>query len=268
MKKNPRLFRFTPGTVSPLESNTKHTFAQRHALAHFESNSIFTFIPKNACTSLRLNLAIANGFIENPRDWVWVHKNSYTLSAPLSSIVTAKNTSVILRCPLSRLASTFLDKIVSRSFEFWKLFRASKDTIDPDKFTFREFVDWISKPDILRDDIHWRPQVDFLVYENYDGVFGLHQMQNFAKFYDDVTKGNFIDSRPFSNHSTSTFHPLTAASYADTPMVEIASGKAKGVLPRHEHLYDDDLIEKVSFVFQEDLELYRAHLGREGLLFG
>ena len=46
-----------------LSENAEHAFAERHALNVYKSNSIYSFIPKNACSTLRLSLAVANGVV-------------------------------------------------------------------------------------------------------------------------------------------------------------------------------------------------------------
>lgn len=267
MSMAPRLFCHTPGTIEALPQNTAHQFAAKHALVHYASGAVFTFIPKNACTSLRVSLALANGMIGSTDDWTWVHKNNATFAADLSQLARASATAVVLRCPYQRLASVFLDKIVSRSGELWTLYRQSRDTLDPDRLSFRDFVGWLEQPGFLKADIHWRPQGDFLVYDAYDRVFGMHQIVEMGAFFEQVTGQSFVDARPFSNHTTSAFQPTDRGVGADTPLVELISQKAQGRLPRAEDLYDDDLIARVHKLYLKDFRLYRRLLGKEGLLF-
>lgn len=56
-----RLLRWASETNASLSTNFQHTFAARHALLHWPSGAVATFIPKNACSTLRLSLAVANG---------------------------------------------------------------------------------------------------------------------------------------------------------------------------------------------------------------
>jgi hypothetical protein len=262
-----RLLRHTPGTVEGLAQNAAHRFAAQHALVHYASGAVFTFIPKNACTSLRVSLAQANGVIADPAEWAWVHQNNQTFAATLPELARATGTAVILRCPLARLASTFLDKIVSRDREFWTLQRLARDAITPDTLTFRQFVDWIGRPGIFRADIHWRPQADFLVYERYDAVFGMAELSRFAAHFEKTTGQPFIDARPFSGHATSDYAPSEAGCHADTPLIDLLLQKSQGRLPRAVDLYDGALRAQVGRLYAKDLELHAALIGRDGLLF-
>lgn len=263
----PRLLRHTPGTLEVLSKNAAHRLAAQHALVHYASGAVFTFIPKNACTSLRVSLALANGVIADPADWAWVHQNNPTFAATLPELVCASKTAVLLRCPFSRLASTFLDKIVSREREFGILQRAARDAINPDRLTFREFVDWIGRPGILRADIHWRPQTDFLVYERYDAVFGIAGLSVFAAWFEAATGQVFIDARPLSGHATSGFASREASCHADTPLLDLLVEKSKGFLPRPAELYDEALIAQTRRIYAKDLDLHLEWIGTEGLLF-
>jgi hypothetical protein len=264
---SPRLLRHTPGTLESLAANGAHRLAAQHALVHYASGAVFTFIPKNACTSLRVSLAMANGVIANPADWGWVHHNNQTFAATLSELARAPRTAVVLRCPFSRLASSFLDKIVSRDREFWTLHRLSRDTINPDSLTFRQFVNWISKPGFFRADIHWRPQVDFLVYQHYDDVFSMADMAGFAACFEHATGQPFIDARALSGHSTSIFVPDEGGCHADTPLLDLLIAKSKGHLPQPRDLYDATLIAQVGQLYAKDIELHLDLIGPEGLLF-
>lgn len=263
----PRLLRHTQGSMVPLAKNAEYRFASKQALVHYRSGAVFTFIPKNACTSLRVSLALANGAIASTEDWTWVHDNNDTFSATLPDLARAPVTAVILRCPFQRLASAFLDKIVDRSRELWVLHRKSRDVIDPDSFTFRAFVDWIGKPGFFRADIHWRPQSDFLVYDRYDHVFGMHQIDTFAGVFEHTTGQPFIDARSFSGHTTSAYDPLDGSNHADTPLVDLLSAKARGHMPRAHSLFDSDIAARVARLYAADLTLYRTLVGESGLLF-
>lgn len=264
---NSRLLEHSPATLQPLAQNQAHKLAQQHALVHYGSKAVFSFIPKNACTSLRTSLAVANGTISCEDDWTWIHQNNHTFSATLSELATASKTAIILRCPYKRLVSAFLDKIVSRHNLFWLLHRRAHDKIDPDRFTFRDFVDWIGKPGFLRADIHWRPQIDFFVYRSYDRVFGLHQLDEFAGFFESITGYPYIDARPFSGHTTSAYDELPGALHADTPLSVLTWEKSKGRLPKPNALFDEQLQLKVAMIYKQDVHRYTELIGRDGLLF-
>lgn len=267
IKKSPRLLRHTLGTLETLAENAAHQFASKYALVHYTSGAVFTFIPKNACTSLRVSLAIANGAISDTAEWAWVHQNNSTFSATLSNLARASATSVILRCPHRRLASMFLDKIVSRGSELTTLFQIADDIANPDRLTFRQFVDLIDAPRSLRADIHWRPQIDFLVYDEYDNVFGMEDLNAFAAFFETATSQSFVDARPLSKHSTSALTSTISGAGPDTPLADLTREKSNGRLPRAADLFDEALIAQVGRIYAQDLEIYCRLIGSSGLLF-
>ena len=56
-----RLLKYVQSDTGNLRLNPKHQVAASHALNIYSSGAIYTFIPKNACSTMRLSLAIANG---------------------------------------------------------------------------------------------------------------------------------------------------------------------------------------------------------------
>ncbi len=70
-------------------ANTRHVFAARHALSLFGAKAVYSYIPKNACTTLRYSLAIANGCLRPDDDPAWVDQNNATFVATLPDLLTA-----------------------------------------------------------------------------------------------------------------------------------------------------------------------------------
>lgn len=260
-----RLLRYARTQLVPLHLNTAHEAAAVQALVHYPTGAVYSFIPKNACSTLRMSFALANGCIAGPEDWVWIHPNNGTFRATLRELVTAPYTFVVLRCPFARLASVFLDKITGRYPDFWALHRRERDQLDPDETTFRDFVAAISEPGALEANIHWRPQVDFLVYESYDDVFALE------RFGDAVArlaqKGIAVaDARALTGHGTG--HLVTEeGAFADTPIHVLAEMKRQGRAPRHAALYDAALITQVRALYGGDITLYETCCRAEDMLF-
>ena len=250
-----------------LGANEAHTFAAGHALVCYASDAIYTFIPKNACSTMRVSLANANGCIDGTENWTWIHPNNRTFAATLRELVTARFTFVILRCPYARLASVFLDKIVSKTPEFWSLYRLENDEIDESALTFRDFVKAIAKPENLRANIHWRPQEDFLVYEEYDAYYPLEQFKASIPHIERESGLSIIDARPLTRHGTDRFELLSGKCFADTPLAELADMKRVGKSPAHESLYDAALVDRVAEIYTADIELYLSRFGPADLLF-
>jgi len=71
---HPRLLRHARRHTGPLaHPKSAHQFAASHALSIYGARAIYTFIPKNGCSTMRLSLGIANGALTGPEDIDWIH---------------------------------------------------------------------------------------------------------------------------------------------------------------------------------------------------
>lgn len=261
-----RLLRHPRTDLVALEKNAAHGFAADHALVCYPTDTVYSFIPKNGCSTLRLSLAIANGCVASLGDWPWIHPNNATFRATFRDLVTAKFTFVVLRCPFRRLASVFLDKILSHTPEYWQLYRMERDTLDHEALSFRGFVDLLDRPDRLSANIHWRPQSDFLVYDTYDAYLTL---ENFGEAIARIERDGFAvhDARALTRHGTDQYRTETAGAFADTPIAALREMRREGRLPDHAALYDTGLAATVARLYADDIRLYADHAGPAGLLF-
>jgi hypothetical protein len=253
-----RRLRHAKSSYVTLARNPQHQFAMQHALRIFHSRSVYSFIPKNACSTMRLSLAMENGCIPDADHIGWIHDNNTTFSADLESLLTAEYTFVILRSPFTRLASTYLDKITGRWPDMWNLLSIKGYAIDPDDLTFRKFVEMICRPGFLRANIHWRPQVDFLVYEEYDDYI---RYEDFALAKERIERKadiRIVDARDKTRHGTDRYRLVHDQSFCDTKPYEIGSMRREGISPSHESLYDDAIRAVVAKSYAEDLKLYEA----------
>ncbi|MGB3535953.1 MAG: sulfotransferase family 2 domain-containing protein [Microcoleaceae cyanobacterium] len=264
-----RLLRYGADTYrNLLKNNPKHQFAMRHALRIYRSNSIYSFIPKNACSTMRLSLAIENKCIKNKTDFNWIHQNNNTFSADLASLITADYTFVVLRCPYSRLASCYLDKIVDRTSDAWILYDLIDRTQELTDFTFEVFVKFIQKPAIKKGNIHWQPQIDFLVYEEYDDYFCLEEFGKATQTLKEKIGLSVIDARDLTQHGLNRLELVKQAkSYSKMPPDEIFSLKRSGKSPDPKSLYNEELIEIVQKRYQQDIDLYSDIFGTDKLMF-
>lgn len=261
------LLRYARHEMVRLDLNKAHGFAANHALVHYASGAVYSFIPKNGCSTMRYSLALANHCIDGPEHWTWIHPNNITFAATFPELVRAPYSFVILRCPHARLASVFLDKIVDKTPELWQLYRLSWDGFDPDALTFRDFVQRIADKDTLKSNVHWRPQVDFLVYETYTQVFALENFGAAIKTLKDDIDFTVEDARALTGHGTDAVRLLETGDFADTPVAELAAMKRGGTLPAHARLYDNDLAHQVAGVYARDMAFYTDHLDVKQLTF-
>ncbi len=252
-----RRFRFAGDSDKSLGQNAKHALAAAYALSIYDARAIYTFIPKNGCSTMRLSLAIANGAIGGADEINWIHHNNFTFSATMGELVSARYTFAIVRCPFARLASCYLDKIVGRNFPFWKLDHAMRSALDPNAYTFRTFVDLLADPDLRELDEHWRPQHDFLVYDTYDDLFDLAQLRGAGETLRQKIGFTLHDARRHTRHGIDGLTRVDGCG-PDTPPLDILTMRTRGEVPEPASLYDDELVAKVAEWFADDLRLMRA----------
>ncbi len=259
-----RHLRYSSATHDALEKNEQHCFAARYALNHYSSNSIYSFIPKNGCTTMRYSFALANGCIQTPADFEWVHLNNRTFSASLRDLVCANYSFVILRSPYTRLASAFMDKLVPLkgspvSSHLSNFIRTSGYPMaEVEKITFRQFCQALENAEVLTADVHWRPQIDYLVYQDYDSYFRLECFDDAKAEIEHRTRILLHDARHLSRHGTDQVTLITDKPFADTPLKQLSEMKSAGIMPAHAALYDTTIRRQISHVFATDFELLKT----------
>ena len=113
---NTRLLKNAKLEYCQVNQNKMHAFSSSHTLSIYPIGAVYTFIPKNACSSLRYSIAVANGFLDGVEDVKWIHKNNQTFVSTQREVCIANYTFVVLRCPFTRIASGFLNKLVDKTF--------------------------------------------------------------------------------------------------------------------------------------------------------
>lgn len=235
-------------------------------MAIYGPNAVYSMIPKNGCSTLRLSIALANGAIDNLVHWRWIHQNNETFRPTLRELATASFTFGFLRCPYRRLVSCFLDKFVSRRPDAWQFHEAAGMSGDLARLTFRGFCAELAKPQVRHANAHWRPQVDFLVYKNYDQLFCVEDFEAAAQVLERKIGLKIVDSRPLVRHDASQYRILPPAkSFADTEIWQIEAMMISGLRPDPASFFDSDLLELVAAAYFEDFRLYRCLFRDKGL---
>ena len=261
-----KILRNTRNNLLPLHLNPAHNFAANHTMHIYKSNAVYTFIPKNACSTMRLSIALNNGAIRNASEHNWIHKNNTTWKPSLKEILTANYSFIILRCPFKRLASVFLDKIVSKEINLWNLYELSNRTINMDAISFSEFVKMITKEMYINTDIHWRPQVHFLLYDVYDDYFAFERFHKIKSTLADKIDFNITDARAHLRHDTGIYTKIMEGDFSNTSAAEIAQIKRGGYCPDHSTLYTEELFDIVEKAYHPDIGLYKNKCGKENIL--
>lgn len=253
--------------LGSLSRNTAHQFAMQHSMMLYSKNALYSFIPKNACSTLRLSVALENGCIDSIKQGHWIHHNNNSFNATLGEATTAAYSFVILRCPYRRLASVYLDKFIAKEPDAWHYRDLQARQIELDDLSFRDFVKSLKSPTIFNANIHWRPQVEFLIYKRYSDYFCLEDFSGAIKTLRKKIGFKVVDARSLTQHGTHHFKLLNKKIYADTAAFDIATLKRKGKCPSHQSLYDDGLIRLVRKLYKADLKLYTKQFGAKHLLF-
>ena len=262
-----RFLKYSASSYGALNQNEKHSFAQKHSLSIYQSNSIYSFIPKNACSTMRTSIAYANGCIDSPQDFNWIHKNNQTFNASLSELICADYTFVILRCPYARLASVYLDKFVSKYPPAWDFYDLINREMELDNLSFTNFVNRLQKKAVQKGNIHWRPQVDFLIYQEYDDYFCLENFSEAINTLKAKIDLKIIDVRNLTNHGIDQLHLIDNEDFSQIKPIDILNLKKDGFCPSPKSLYSEELISKVKNLYGDDLEFYRQHIDESNLMF-
>ena len=248
-----RPFRYSASSTGLLAENRKHANASRFALCLYRQNAIYSYIPKNACSTMRLSLALANGCIADKTDHAWIHLNNSTFAASLRDMVDTNYTFTILRCPFDRVVSVFMDKIVGEGDGHQGL-------------SFSGFLHQLNQQNWLKRNLHWRPQIDFLVYQHYDDVFSVENMAGLVTTLKEKIHFDVVDARPYTRHGREKLERVSDRSYADVPAAELRSMRQAGATPETAAFYSPQCAQLVSQLYRDDLPLYRHHLGDSALM--
>ncbi|MEP0984914.1 sulfotransferase family 2 domain-containing protein [Ekhidna sp.] len=256
--------------------NYWHNEAVKYAQHIYSSDSIFSFIPKNASSTLRWSIAVDNGILDVDCDIKWTTKppNSWIFNPTLYYQLKNNYTFVILRCPYSRLASSYLDQIVRKPHIYlthWPKENILRTTLDPlmsRYVTFDRFVKKIrSNKNFLYGNAHWIPQFRFLLYDDYDDYFCVEE---FGKVVDTLREKigfKVYDTRKRLNHGIDSLKKIEVPNPHKLNAKELLEMKNNGEIVNPKSLFTDEHIEIVKNLYAEDIDLYRSKFGEKNLMF-
>lgn len=261
------MFNFSANNFTNLNQNGQHQFCMNYAMQVFNSNAVYSFIPKNGCSTLRLSVAMANGCISGIEQGNWIHQNNQTFKPTLKEAATAQYKFVVLRCPFRRLASVFLDKFVAKESDAWQYRDLLKREVNLDDLTFEQFVKSLAVPPMKGANIHWKPQSAFLLYKEYDDYFALEHFNKAITTLKEKIDFDVVDARSLTGHGTDKFEMLNDDDFSQTPTFDIALLKRAGKCPSHKALYNEELVQLVKKLYADDIALYSKRCNKEDLLF-
>ena len=251
----------TVNSRTDLCNDSRHQLALNFTLYNKSRNIMCTFIPKNGCTNLRYSFAMANGLIDSKEEFDWIHSNNTTMMASHEAIIAASLNFIILRCPFARLASYFIDKLISstenigdKSYDL----ALSLFSTEGGELTFEKFVDSLwNKPDLIHKDLHIKHQSDFLVMQDYDYWFDVTQFDNLRMLLKEECNFELLDTRKLTSHTSSGLKKADNMYFGDVAIRDLAHLKRdQNSVPNFQRLYNKSSIEKIALLYLSDLLMY------------
>ncbi|MEC7674376.1 MAG: hypothetical protein VYB89_02505 [Pseudomonadota bacterium] len=135
-----------------------------------------------------------------------------------------------------------------------------------DQLTFADTVALMEESPADQLDHHFRPQVAFLVFEDYTRWFCLERFGAAIDTLADDVGFTVLDTRAETGHATSRLAAVTGA-FAAAPAGQLAALKQGGQVPRPADLFTPASIDRVARFYADDIRLYKEKFGGEGLLF-
>lgn len=252
-----------------------HRNISEFALFYDSLNVSYSYIPKNACTSLKLSLGVHDGTMDASASPHGLERAYITHS--YAPHMRARRF-IVFREPFGRIVSAYLDKITRPVEDFaWSVCadilrnqrgvraeHVAEYIQSGETPSFAEFVRYLSVRSDEQLNEHWRSQCAFYTFDWYDGVFPLEALD------DEWKKSKFSDvplvtSRP---HAT-TYGRKKALSNGELGTEEPASELRGGVLRRimeEQHLVpapelllaDQGLLRLFCRRYGDDIAVYHA----------
>jgi hypothetical protein len=254
--------------------------ARRYTLCIPAKRAIFTYIPKNACSTLRYSIAIANGRPDSVETANYMHNGMAEMIATPQQLANCTYAFTVLRCPYRRIASAFLDKAVSDESRARSLLprerrlfcRRSSSANQTSAaiaqakirdLSFADFLDLLQKRKSSWLDPHFRTQTEFLLKRGYDDYFALEQLTEAEGQLREKIGLRLIDK---GGHGVSRRKKsdINAASLSIGELLEL---RASGYAPTYDSLFTPTTQRAVETFYANDLALYKKQFGSEGLLF-
>src|SRR5690606_23931236 len=115
--------------------------------------------------------------------------------------------------------------------------------ISIEQISFTEFLQFLATDDMISADEHWRPQADFLIYDDYDAYFSLENFADAVTTLQSRLHVTVVDSRHLITHGRGHLKEVDAGTdLSRVPMGEFARMRAEGLTPALRNLFSDECI--------------------------
>lgn len=105
--------------------------------------------------------------------------------------------------------------------------------------------------------MHWSPQKYFLIYENYDLYIPFEKFNDYIDKIELNSKIKVHDQRSFLDYSSDKFDTICDNFYGETSGIKIMELISSGKIPHYKSFYNDQLINLISKIYYQDIELYK-----------
>jgi len=223
---------------------------------------VYVYIRKNACSAWK------KVFFSESEHQSEVNKslgplefmNKCHRASTIDKVMAVENRIVILRDPVIRVYSAFINQIVMRMNRQYALHKAVQTACGKPigKITFDEFVDeYLLKTDASKLDGHFRPQNLSLLPIEYKNTWDLSKLHQEVE----TLVGKDFADRYFLTKVNSTEKmkkiPLAANGLTVRKMFNIWNNRE--VFPDFESLISIDCREKLSLMYEDDIKLLKNH---------
>lgn len=237
----------------------QRTFALRHLYVYPSVRISYTYIPKNASTSMKQTLGQAQGWWSEGDSSVHEVNRVHWLGGLIRYPRTHERI-VIIRDPWDRLISAFQNRFVGRdkaaSEQALRDGLATQLPKDADRMhvSFAQFLEYLARTPDRRLNEHWRPQTSFLI-GNYTQMMRFEHLQQDADFL--TERG--LKLRTATGHGTGSLRQDLGPGWGYRPASALRKLKRRRrVLPSRASMFDDPLAELVSDRFAADIELFNT----------
>lgn len=230
-------------------------FAARHLYVYPRLRIAYTYIPKNASTSLKRTLGRAEGWRVDPAAAHEMSRLVWLRGIVQYSAVDERI--VVMRDPFDRVLSGYLnrflmskDAVADHAMKSGlALSIGSKST--KDDVTFADFVQYLSRTPNRTLNEHWRPQSDFLA-GSYTRVIRFEHLAEDTAFL--ALRGLVVDQA--RGHDTSRIRRDLGPGWGHHKARRLRRlRRREGILPTRDNMYDDRLYAMVAERYAADIEL-------------
>lgn len=224
-------------------------FALRHLYVYPHLKIAYSYVPKNACTSLKRLFGEAEGWLAPDSPTAHVMRPRWWLSG-MARYPLVDERVVVLRDPVDRVLSGYLEKFLRRDDPVAAKALAGGLDGPGDDVTFADLVGYLVRTRDRHLDEHWRPQRDFLL-GSYSRVVRFEHLAEDTGFL--AERGLVLGRR---SRATSTLLADVGTGWGRRGAARLRTLRRRdGVLPSRASMVDDELAGLLRERYAEDVEL-------------